>query len=54
MRPCARSCGGGRDITFVEDAARGVDQSRAAACVAAWSEQGVRTTTAEEAAATLG
>jgi nicotinamidase/pyrazinamidase len=44
----------GRDVTFVEDAARGVDQSRAAACVAAWSEQGVRTTTAEEAAATLG
>ena len=44
----------GRSITFVEDAARGVDESRAAACVAAWSEQGVRTTTAEEAAATLG
>jgi nicotinamidase/pyrazinamidase len=44
----------GRKITFVEDAARGVDESRAAACVAAWSQQGVRTTTAEEAAATLG
>ena len=44
----------GRSITFVEDAARGVDETRAAACVAEWSEQGVRTTTAEEAAATLG
>jgi nicotinamidase/pyrazinamidase len=44
----------GRSITFVEDAARGVDETRAAACVAAWSEQGVRTTTAEEAAGSLG
>ena len=44
----------GRSITFVEDAARGVDESRAAACVAEWREGGVRTTTAEEAAATLG
>jgi nicotinamidase/pyrazinamidase len=43
----------GRRITFVEDAARGVDDSRAAACVAAWREQGVRTTTAEEAAGSL-
>ena len=44
----------GRRITFVEDAARGVDASPAAACVAAWREQGVRTTTAEEAAGSLG
>jgi nicotinamidase/pyrazinamidase len=44
----------GRRVSFVEDAARGLDASRAAACVAAWREQGVRTTTAEEAAATLG
>jgi nicotinamidase/pyrazinamidase len=43
----------GRRITFVEDAARGVDEARAAACVAAWSEQGVRTTTAGEAVASL-
>jgi nicotinamidase/pyrazinamidase len=44
----------GRRVTFVEDAARGVDESRAAACIAAWVERGVRTTTAEEAAASLG
>jgi nicotinamidase/pyrazinamidase len=43
-----------RRITFVEDAARGVDESRAAACIAAWRERGVRTTTAAEAAASLG
>jgi nicotinamidase/pyrazinamidase len=44
----------GRRIVFVEDAARGVDAARAAACVADWREQGVRSTTAEEAAASLG
>jgi nicotinamidase/pyrazinamidase len=44
----------GRRVTFVEDAARGVDEPRTTACVAAWREAGVRTTTAEEAAATLG
>jgi nicotinamidase/pyrazinamidase len=44
----------GRRVTFVEDAARGVDESRAVACIAAWVELGVRTTTAEEAAASLG
>ena len=44
----------GRRVSFVEDAARGVDESRASACVAAWRERGVRTTTAEEAAAALG
>jgi nicotinamidase/pyrazinamidase len=44
----------GRRIAFVEDAARGVDESRTAACVAAWREQGVRVTRAEEAAAALG
>ncbi len=43
-----------RRITFVEDAARGVDEARSAACVAAWRERGVRTSTAEEAAASLG
>jgi len=43
-----------RRIVFVEDAARGVDESRAAACVEAWRERGVRTTTAEEAARSLG
>jgi nicotinamidase/pyrazinamidase len=44
----------GRRITFVEDASRGVDDSRIAACLAAWREAGVRFTTAEEAAASLG
>ncbi|HEY3577679.1 MAG TPA: isochorismatase family cysteine hydrolase [Gaiellaceae bacterium] len=44
----------GRRIAFVEDAARGVDDSRVATCTAAWRESGVRFTTAEEAAASLG
>ena len=44
----------GRRVTFVEDAARGVDESRAAACVSAWRKLGVRTAKAEEAAVTLG
>jgi nicotinamidase/pyrazinamidase len=43
----------GRRITFVEDASRGVDESRIAACLAAWREAGVRFTTAEAAAASL-
>jgi nicotinamidase/pyrazinamidase len=44
----------GRRIAFVEDASRGVDAARAAACIASWREHGVRLTTAEEAAASLG
>jgi nicotinamidase/pyrazinamidase len=44
----------GRRITFVEDAARGVDAARVAACTAAWRSAGVGFTTAEEAAASLG
>jgi nicotinamidase/pyrazinamidase len=44
----------GRRIAFVGNAARGVDEARAAACIAAWTERGVRITKAEEAAATLG
>jgi len=44
----------GRRIAFVEDASRGVDESRVAACTAAWRDAGVRFTTAEEAAAPLG
>jgi nicotinamidase/pyrazinamidase len=43
-----------RRLAFVEDAARGVDETRSAACVAAWVERGVRLTTAEEAALALG
>jgi len=44
----------GRRITFVEDASRGVDEARVAACTSAWREAGVRFTTAEAAAASLG
>lgn len=44
----------GRRITFVEDAARGVDPPRAAACASAWREAGVEFTLAEAAAAALG
>jgi nicotinamidase/pyrazinamidase len=44
----------GRRVAFVEDASRGVDESRVAACLAEWRDAGVRFTTAEEAAATLG
>jgi nicotinamidase/pyrazinamidase len=44
----------GRCITFVEDASRGVDESRVAACTTAWRDAGVGFTTAEEAAASLG
>ena len=44
----------GRRIAFVEDAARAVDEARAVACIAAWSDRGVRIAKAEEAAAALG
>jgi nicotinamidase/pyrazinamidase len=44
----------GRRVTFVEDAARAVDESRGAACLAAWREAAVGFTTAEEVAAQLG
>ena len=32
----------GRTVTFVEDASRGLDAARTAACTARWREQGVR------------
>ena len=32
----------GRRVTFVEDAARGLDEARTGACLAAWREAGVR------------
>jgi nicotinamidase/pyrazinamidase len=44
----------GRRVTFVEDAAPGVDAARVAACLAAWREAGVVFTTSEEAVAQLG
>ena len=40
----------GRRVRFVEDAARGLDESRVAACIAVWRERGVTFTTAAEAA----
>jgi nicotinamidase/pyrazinamidase len=44
----------GRCVVFVEDAARGVDEARVAACTAEWRAAGVRFATAEEAAVSLG
>ena len=38
----------GRDVLFVEDAARGLDEGRVASCTASWREAGVRFTTADE------
>jgi nicotinamidase/pyrazinamidase len=43
----------GRKVTFVEDAARGLDDERAAISTAFWREQGVEFTTAEGIAATF-
>ena len=37
----------GRKVVFVEDAARGLDEGRAATCTSAWREAGVELTTAE-------
>ena len=44
----------GRRVRFVEDAARGIDEGRVAACTAVWRERGVEFTTAEEVIASLG
>jgi nicotinamidase/pyrazinamidase len=44
----------GYRVAFVEDAARGLDEARTAACTAAWREGGVRFTTADEAVRDLG
>ena len=44
----------GRRVTFVEDAARGVDAARVAACLTAWREAEVVFTTSGEAVAQLG
>jgi nicotinamidase/pyrazinamidase len=43
----------GRRVTFVEDAARGLDDARTAACIAAWRVAGVRFATAADMAARL-
>jgi len=44
----------GRKVRFVEDAARGLDESRVEACTAAWREQGVEFTTVEQVVSSLG
>ena len=38
----------GRRVRFVEDAARGLDEGRTAACTAAWRGAGVTFTTTDE------
>jgi nicotinamidase/pyrazinamidase len=38
----------GRKVRFVEDAARGLDESRVEACTAAWRERGVEFSTSHE------
>jgi nicotinamidase/pyrazinamidase len=38
----------GRRVRFVEDAARGLDEGRTAACLAAWRQAGVEFTTSDE------
>ena len=43
----------GRRVRFVEDASRGLDESRVSACTAAWREAGVVFLTADEAVAAL-
>jgi nicotinamidase/pyrazinamidase len=43
----------GRRVSFVEDAARGLDEERVAACEAAWREQGVEFTTTDAVVAAL-
>jgi nicotinamidase/pyrazinamidase len=44
----------GRRVRFVEDAARGLDATRTAACLALWRDRGVEFSTAEEVIASLG
>src|SRR5436190_8406169 len=43
----------GRKVRFVEDAARGLDESRVAACTASWREGGVAFSTVDEVVADL-
>ena len=43
----------GRAVIFVEEASRGLDEARTAACVAAWRDGGVRFASAADAAAGL-
>jgi nicotinamidase/pyrazinamidase len=43
----------GRKVRFVEDAARGLDESRVAVCTASWREAGVEFTTADQVVASI-
>ena len=43
----------GRQVTFVEDASRGLDEARTASCVAAWRAGGVRFATTREVVSAL-
>jgi nicotinamidase/pyrazinamidase len=43
----------GRTVTYVEEAARGLDDARTAACAAAWREGGVRFASAAEVVSAL-
>jgi nicotinamidase/pyrazinamidase len=43
----------GRRVRFVEDAARGLEESRVAACTAAWRERGVEFTTTDAVVSSL-
>jgi nicotinamidase-related amidase len=38
----------GREVRFVEDAARGLDEGRVLACTASWRQAGVEFTTVDE------
>jgi nicotinamidase/pyrazinamidase len=44
----------GREVAFVEDAARGLSDERVAGCLARWREAGVRFTTSDEVVALDG
>jgi nicotinamidase/pyrazinamidase len=43
----------GRSVRFVEDAARGLDEGRVAACTAVWRERGVGFTTVDDVLGSL-
>jgi nicotinamidase/pyrazinamidase len=43
----------GRRVRFVEDAARGLDEARVAACTAVWRDRGVEFCTADEVVGSL-
>ena len=44
----------GRRVRFVEDAARGLDETRVTACTGIWRERGVEFTTVDDVVASLG